>query len=351
MPYNNNYQNNYNNGGSRGNYNGNRSFSKGNYNNNSRQYSNNNPTNSSNNAQSNNDDTQTPALRLINETAGKFLNVYYWNRCVTAEIGSFQPGSQFDYTMIRNSAKISQCMSFTTIHELLAICEDVLTSIKETGTFTPVAIENGKKDSIVEISNGSNIGRGPGIYLVIYKQVDSGRRTNNMDLYPFGSTKVILNYDHNSGNGKEDIRPSGDFKKFVFILKEAAKAFTMAQAHAISELKKTEKMATYFGLSAIASALNVDLDAQLKEKLKTNQRRSGNTSSGSAGKQSGYVGNGRFNANGGGQSSNPPSLPSPALNPTFNSQPTLLTSQAADDPVDITINPNTLANVDFSQFG
>lgn len=54
-------------------------------------------------------------------------------------------------------------------------------SLKQTNTFESVAIEgNQKKDVIIEISNGSNINQPMGLYLVIYKNVDAGKRTNTL---------------------------------------------------------------------------------------------------------------------------------------------------------------------------
>lgn len=229
------------------------------YNNNPNRYQNNKPAAVGGNIMKKNAD-QTDGILFVNNQVGRFMRTRFWNRCMGIDIGSFPPGTQIDYDTIRNAQMFGHVFAFSTVFELETICEEVLESIKNTGRFESMATEAGqKKDVIVEISNGSNINMPGGIYLVIYKSVDAGRRTNLLEAYPFGATKVMTNYNHLTGASTEDIRATGDFKKFVMCLKEAAKALTMAQAHVIHDVHKNEKLATFNALAAIATGLGVDL--------------------------------------------------------------------------------------------
>ena len=288
---------------------------------------------SSGGASASDDNVRSNGFQLVNEKAGKFLNIAYWNKCLNLEIGTFTPGA-YDFNVAKNAAKLGQFITYAGIHELMNLCEDILDSIKATGTFTNAAIEVGsKKDCMVEISNGRSINKPAGIYLVIYKGLDTGKRTNTLDFYPFGATKVILDYDHNTGSGREDIKPSGDFKKFCTAVSEAAKACTMAQAHAIQEIRKGDKLATFMALSSIGAALGVDFGKQAEAASKPRSNYSGNRSGGGSSGTRSYT-SGRFNGNGA----------------SYNN--TNYSSQVAppDDPVDIQLDASALSNIDISQF-
>ena len=222
-------------------------------------------------------DIETAGVLLHNDRVGKYLKTRFWNKCMGIDIGSYQAGTQINYDTIRNGQTFGHVFSFSTIFELKEICEDILESLKNTNRFESMATEAGqKKDVIIEISNGSNINMPAGIYLVIYKSVDSGKRTNIMEVYPFNSTKVLLNYNHVTGAATEDIKATGEFKKFVKCLDEAANALTMAQAHAVAEVKKGDKMATFNALSAIAAGLGVDFSKIVTSSSRTNGQASYN---------------------------------------------------------------------------
>lgn len=215
----------------------------------------------------------TNGVILPNDKVGKFLRTKFWNGCLGLDIGTYSPGTTLSHDTVRNAQVFGHVFSFSTIFELKDICDDVMESLHHTNSFESTATEAGqKKDVIVEISNGSNINMAPGIYLVIYKNVDSGKRSNSYEIYPFGSTKVLRAYDHNSGMAKEDIKANGNFKKFIKILDEAANAFTMAQAHAVSEVRKSEKMATFTALSAISAGMGIDISKAVTESNRTSNQ-------------------------------------------------------------------------------
>lgn len=288
-------------------------------------------------------DAQTDGIILTNEKAGKFLKTRYWSRCLGLDIGTYPPSAQVTYETIRNAQVFGHVFSFTTIYELCEICEEVLESIKRTNTFESTATEAGqKKDVIVEISNGSNINMAPGIYLVIYKSVDSGKRTNILDMYPFSSTKVLRNYDHNTGSAKEDIRATGDFKKFVMCLREAAKAFTMAQAHTVSEISKNDRFATIEALAAISAGLGIDIHKSIATATSGGSRTTGQASYSRDNQQKNTYQRqsqpGQWNRGGQyGQQSG------------YQQQQQALAA-ISDEPVDINLDAATLQNVDINSF-
>ncbi len=206
-----------------------------------------------------NTDSQTEGVMMTNDKVGKFLRTRYWNRFLTIEIGTYQPGTLLDFNAIRNAQVFNAVCSFSTMFALRNIMEEVMESLKQTNTFESVAVEgNQKKDVIVEISNGSNINQPMGLYLVIYKNVDAGKRTNTFEVYPFSGMKVMRGYDHNTGSSKDDIKSIGEFKKFYTIINEACKAFTMAQAHAVKEATKMDRMAGINALTAISASMGID---------------------------------------------------------------------------------------------
>lgn len=311
-----------------------------------------------------NDYTSTTGISFANEAAGKFMNFNYWGRNVSLEIGTCPVGQPFTWETKRNAQVFRQVISFTSLSDLAAMCEEVYDSIKANGTFTPVGIRVGsKKDSILEISNGDNLKMPTGIYLVIYKGLDSTNRTNVLEFYPFDSTRFIRGYDHMTGQIKEDISKIGEFKKFRKAVDSAVDAFTMAQAHAISELKKNDKMACFKALAAVSAALGVDMTKELLEKKTTgtttytrNQAPSGGGQTGSYPRKGSYGGGyqkGSYNAprSGGYQR---PQQQGQRPGGTFE-QPNSVNYQQAmaavvDEPVDINLDVSQLQNVSLSDF-
>jgi hypothetical protein len=200
-------------------------------------------------------------------------------------------------------------------------------------------VANTKKDVIVEISNGSNINMPNGIYLVIYKDVDTGRRTNSFDIYPFGGTKVLRNYDHNSGSAKEDIRQVGDFKKFTMALREGAKAFTMAQAHAIKDGSKNDKLAGINMLTAIAAKLGVDVQQSVTAATSRTSGQSTYQRDQGPKQYQRTSQPGQWNRNG-----TPYNRPAPS----YNAQQAM--AAITDEPVDINLDAATLQQVSLDNF-
>lgn len=283
----------------------------------------------------------TTGFRLTNERAGRFLNFDFWGRYGTISIGATAPGNAITWETVKNAQTTKQNLAYSDLNELWDICSEVLETVKNTGTFTPTGmrVTNTKgNDSIIEISNGSNLNLSPGIYLVIYKNVDSGNRTNTLEYYPFGETHVIRGYDHTSGMGKDDIIKVGEFKKFYRAVQEATKAFTMAQAHAAQTAGHSDKLSMFKALAAITASMGIDMSKELDAIAKGSSSRPQ-----SSGGQSRAPQYGAPRSNGGG---NRGTFESNAYN---NRQMAPMTA-SIDDPVDITLSMDNLTNVDMSQF-
>lgn len=324
-----------------------------------------NNNNRQNASQKTSHDSQTDGVLLVNEKMGKFLRTRYWNRFMTIDIGTFQPGTPVDYNTIRNAQVFSAVCSFSTMFSLRMIMEEVLESLKQTNTFESTAVDgNQKKDTIIEISNGSNINQPMGLYLVIYKNVDSGRRTNIFEVYPFTSCKIMRGYDHNTGSCKEDVKAIGEFKKFKMIVDEACKAFTMAQAHSVKEASKMERLSGINALAAIGASMGVDLMKSVTVATSGGSRTTGQSSYNRS-NNNGYGNNnnnglgpnpnnyrrtsqsGQWNRGGqyGGNRQNGAPNEATSYQQTQNAM-----NQINDEPVDINLSSATLQQVSLEDF-
>ena len=281
------------------------------------------------------DDVSTNGITIYNEQVGRFLRTRFWNGTLGLDIGVYPPGNPPSFETMRNAQIFGHVFSFSAVFELLEICDGVMLSLKESNRFESTAIVAGtKRDCIVEISNGDNISMTPGVYLVIYKNVDMDKRSNTYEIYPFSSTSVLRGYDHNSGRANTDIKANGNFKKFIRILNEAANAFTMAQAHVVAEARKSEKTATFTALSAIAAALGVDT----KKSVEAVSRSGANAYANNRQQFQRRSQEGQWNGNrGGGYRGN------------YAQQQQALAA-VTDEPVDINLDAATLQNIDLNQF-
>ena len=307
-----------------------------------------------NNTQKSSHDSQTDGVLLVNEKMGKFLRTRYWNRFMTIDIGTFAPGTPVDYNTIRNAQVFSAVCSFSTLFSLRMIMDEVLESLKQTNTFESTTIAgNQKGDTLVEISNGTNINQPMGLYLVVYKNVDSGRRTNTFEVYPFSPCKIMRGYDHNTGVAKEDIKAVGEFKKFKMVVDEACKAFTMAQAHSVKEASKMDKLASINALAAIGASMGVDLMKSVTTATSGGARTTGQSSYNRSNNYNNGTGpnpnnfrrtsqGGQWNR-GGQYGNNRPQ--SSSYQQTQNNM-----NQVSDEPVDINLSSATLQQVSLEDF-
>lgn len=295
------------------------------------------------------DNVSSSGVSFTNDRAGKILSVNYWGRNVTFDIATIPAGVSPTWDVRKNAPSLSQSIGFHTISDLADICEDILVSIKSTGTFTPAGVRCGRKlDNIVEISNGSNIGAAAGVYLVIYKGLDNGNRTNVFDFYPFSGTKIVRDYNHGTGASKDDIIKLGEFKKFIKVLHSAEEAFSMAQAHAASEIRKNDKLAVFKAMSAMAASMGCDIGTELmKKSTATTSGSSGYSKKYQSPNGGGYQKSSSYNAprNNGGQYNQQPQT---FENPAMNYQTAI--ANLGDAPVDLNIDMSQLQGVGLEGF-
>ena len=224
-----------------------------------------------------NDDVNTNGVILKNESAGKFLRISYWNGTMKTEIGTIQPGMEINSASIQSAQTFGHSFAFSAMVDLYEICLDVVDSIKRREPIVPMAVIVGvKKDTILEISDGSNINMPIGLYYVLYKNIDANKRTGTFDIYPFDGTTVLKNYNHNTGDSVLEPKQLGDFKKFMVVLKESMKAFTNAQAHVIKEANK--KNDPFTAIVALSNALGVDINKSVMEATTSSSRTTGKSS-------------------------------------------------------------------------
>lgn len=234
----------------------------------------------------------TSSVFLNNADKGKFLQIKYWAKTMGMEIGSYQPNTILTPEVINNTERFGHVFSYQSLCEIVDMCEEILDSMKETGTFETSAVLAGqKRDTIVEISNGDNLGLPTGIYLVIYRNVDQGRRSTSFNFYPFASTVIMKGYNRNTGEAVDKVKPTGDFKKFLTCIREAMKAFTLAQAHAVNELVHVDKAKTRSVIFQIAQNMGIS---------------AGSFNDGSSYQKSGNKGNYQQNGNNGYQRKSQP---------------------------------------------
>lgn len=221
--------------------------------------------NNNNQGQQNNaDDTRSYGPTFKNVDMNKFLSVSYWNSCLSITIGNIEMNGYTRTPQPNFKNATSQSITFQDISSLMFLLDEIKEEINETGTFDTKGIRCGSsQDNIIMISNGSDIGSTHGIYLAIYKKLDSVNRPTYGDIYAFNSLSHISAYDATSGAIKEESERSikgcmREFKAFISCVEESEKAFTNAQAHAIKRSGKNDSMSTLRMLSAICSQMRID---------------------------------------------------------------------------------------------
>lgn len=235
-----------------GNYNGNGGYQK--------------PAASSSPKKSSNQDSATNGVRLTNYDAMRYMNINYWKRALSIDIGPIPQGvtrsnpAPWDWNASKPTMHMA--MTFTSLTVLEEICDEVWESIKKTGSFTNVGAPCGADlNHLVEINNGSTIGQPAGIYIVLYKDRDQSGRAQSYDFYPCSSRVIERDYDPNTGNSTKDITKTQDFKDFRRCIHEAVSAFTMAYAHSVQEVQHLEKLSILNQISAICAHNGITVES------------------------------------------------------------------------------------------
>lgn len=214
-------------------------------------------------------DTNTTGVRLTNYDAGKYMNINYWKRTCSLDIGPIPAGvtrsTPGPWDWKASMPTMHMAMSFSSLTVLEEICDEVWDSIKKSGTFTNVGAPCGAElEHLVEINNGSTIGQPDGIYIVMYKDRDQSGHANSYDFYPCTTRVVERNYDVKTGTSTKDITRTQDFKDFRRCIHEAVSALTMAFAHSVREAESADRATITSALAAICAKNDIAVTTQLK---------------------------------------------------------------------------------------
>ena len=210
-----------------------------------------------------------------NNETGQFLSVGYWESTMKLSFGNFTEGSG-DYQKTTYDGTQNQVIGYHDISALYDACDVVSKQLDETGKFAPRGIRAGKKrNNILLLSPGTEYGMPSGIYLFLFKDLDSDNRTNTAAYYRFGANTqmVVRSYDAVSGTIEES--PSGvlaEFKSFVKCVREAQSAFTNAHAYSIKHMMKDETFYTIRALAAVGRQMG--LDSEIGASPRSNKKRS-----------------------------------------------------------------------------
>lgn len=240
-------------------------------------------------------DASTTGVRLTNYDAMKYLNINYWKRACSVDIGPIPEGvtrsnpAPWDWKASMPTMHIA--MTFTSLTVLEEICDEVWDSIKKSGTFSNVGAPCGSDlGNLVELNNGSTIGQPEGIYLVLYRNRDANGIPERYDFYPFASRVIERGFNPTNGHSTKDVTKTQDFKDFRRCIHEAVSALTMAVAHSVQEVQNLDKLSIITRLASICAHQGISVE--------TATRSVGGAQSGPVRQNAGYnKGNGNYHSN------------------------------------------------------
>lgn len=189
------------------------------------------------------------------------LSVLYWDGSIAFIISKFSENPDGSINEDTNNA-VRVTVKPYTLSMLESLAEDAYDDIKngKYDEFEPAGVPCGNHmNNMIEISNGSNIGREPGVYLVIYKDISEDRKTSNRAIYTFATRVVVKGYRSDTGEGKATIMKSQEFKDFIRVMRDFNSGMNMAMAHSFKEATKYDKMATNKVLALICANMGIDL--------------------------------------------------------------------------------------------
>lgn len=270
-------------------------------------------------------DASTTGVRLTNYDAMKYLNINYWKRACSIDIGPIPQGvtrsnpAPWDWKASMPTMHIA--MTFTTLTVLEDICDEVWDSIRKSGTFSNVGAPCGSDlTNLVEINNGSTIGQPEGIYLVLYRGRDANGVPERYDFYPFSTRVIERGFNPTTGHSTKDISKTQDFKDFRRCIHEAVSALTMAVAHSVQEVQNLDKLSIIGRLASICAHQGISIESATRSAggqqpapvRQNNQWKSnsngykGNHQKKQYGNTNGGYGSSRYGASNSRQTGNPP---------------------------------------------
>ena len=215
-------------------------------------------------------DDVTNGLQLNNVPAGKSMDFTFNKDTLRVQITSVQPGQPITWEIRKNAPKVSQTLYPNDLVAIETMISAVIDEIKERKTFKNVSIRCGYEESgKIEFNNGQNLGLTPGIYFVIYRNIDSSGRAGEIDVYPFAGIEMDYDFNPQTGSSTPVVDNLHQLKMFKRVIKSASEAFTKAHAHAIK--REGKLLSTRKGLGAVAKSMGVDVSDMLESAIKRNQ--------------------------------------------------------------------------------
>ena len=210
-------------------------------------------------------DASTTGVRLTNYDAMKYLNINYWKRACSIDIGPIPEGvtrsNPAPWDWKASMPTMHMAMTFTSLTVLEEICDEVWESIKKSGTFSNVGAPCGSDlSNLVELNNGSTIGQPDGIYLVLYRNRDANGIPERYDFYPFATRVIERSFNPTNGHSTKDVTKTQDFKDFRRCIHEAVSALTMAVAHSVQEVQNLDKLSIITRLASICAHQGINVE-------------------------------------------------------------------------------------------
>ncbi len=189
------------------------------------------------------------------------LSILYWDGSMAFIITKFSENSSGAIVEDANNA-VRVTVKPYTVSTLTTIAEEAYDALKhgDFESFESTGVPCGSQmNNMVEISNGANIGREPGVYLVIYKDITDDRRTKNKAVYTFSTRTAVKGYNCETGDGRAITMKSQEFKDFLKTIADFSSSMNMAFAHSVKEATKYANFSTAKVLSLMCANMGIDL--------------------------------------------------------------------------------------------
>lgn len=105
-------------------------------------------------------------------------------------------------------------------------------------------------NNAIQVTDGRAIGRPYGVYIVMYLDIQSNKKCENIFVYTVRSGFVIKDYDARTGGGTSVVKPHREIKEIVTNFREFIKASNRAMAHSVKDADK-------YRTSALANATRI----------------------------------------------------------------------------------------------
>lgn len=168
-----------------------------------------------------------------NGDAKEKLQIDYTNKLMTVKI--MPMGSDF-----RGDEKNGDKITFSAATASMFLDEliDAKESFKKGESFCNMITCGIQTNNAIEISDGTNIGRPYGMYVVIYVDIQQNKKTDRAFVYTIKSGTVIKGYNHKTGEGTAHHKPFREINDIIYNFEEFVKTSNRAAAHALKDADK-----------------------------------------------------------------------------------------------------------------